>query len=48
MRPGSVVESEKKHKRQVTPGDHRRKLSKNTISELDSILKEVLIKCRYN
>lgn len=48
MRPGSVVESEKKHKRQVTPGDHRRKLSKNTICELDSILKEVLIKCRYN
>lgn len=47
-RPGKVLESEKSHKRQVTPGDHRRKLSKSTISELDSILKEVLIKCKYD
>ncbi len=40
-------EDVKSHKRQVTPGDHRRKLKKETINFLNSQFKEILDILRY-
>lgn len=41
-------ENIKAHKRQVVPGDHMRKLKKETISHLNSEFKEILEKLNYS
>jgi hypothetical protein len=46
---GSVntKENKMKHKRQVTPGDHRRKLKLETIAKLDADLEDILARYGY-
>ena len=40
-------ENKMKHKRQVTPGDHRRKLRPETIAKLDAELADILTRYGY-
>ena len=42
-----VKEDVKKHKRQVTPGDHARKLKPETIEKLNTLLGDVLTRLQY-
>lgn len=48
MQSVEVSENKNNHKRQVTPGDHLRKLNSDTICKLDMALKDVLIKTGYS
>jgi len=48
MQSLEVSENKNNHKRQVTPGDHLRKLNADTIYKLDMVLKDVLIKSGYS
>ena len=43
----SVQEDISQHKRQVTPGDHKRKLKPETIESLNAILEPVLAPLGY-
>jgi hypothetical protein len=42
------TENVRKHKRQITPGDHRRKLSARTIQQLDYLFRDVLETLEYD
>jgi hypothetical protein len=44
----AVHEDARRHKRQVQPGDHRRKLNPNTVATLDRELRAVLDKLGYD
>jgi hypothetical protein len=50
LRRGAVFDVEEdvnRHKRQVTPGDHKRKLKPETIAQLNAILGDVLDQLQY-
>ena len=43
----NTKENKMKHKRQVTPGDHRRKLKPETIAKLNTDLADILTRYGY-
>jgi len=43
----ATTENVSKHKRQITPGDYKRKLASATIDELNEVLGDVLLKLKY-
>ena len=42
-----TIENINSHKRQVTPGDHKRKLQKSTVDKLNTIFADILTKLDY-